>query len=233
MTAASAPGVSRPEETPRSATTTMAYLLHALNQPLTGLQCSLELAAVGTRPAREYVQTLRDGLELVGRMRVLVEALRELSDLHREPSVPIESVPLDVLLCDAAEDLTPIAKQKGVNICAAVTPSLPVLGERRRLEAMLFRFLEAVLALAEPNTALQIAADRQGSTGKLTLSWHPRADQNPPLSPPELGLLIVQAAWEHMGGLWRRVKTSDVETCTVLITLASSSEEPAPIGEWK
>jgi len=61
-------------------------LLHALNQPLTGLQCSLELALVSPRPAEQYVRTLREGLELTGRMRVLVQAVRELADLDQEES---------------------------------------------------------------------------------------------------------------------------------------------------
>jgi hypothetical protein len=35
----------------------LAHLLHALNQPLTGLQCSLELAAADLRRPEEYDRT--------------------------------------------------------------------------------------------------------------------------------------------------------------------------------
>src|ERR1700676_3753274 len=58
----------------------LAHLLHALNQPLTGLQCSMELALSGPRRPEECVRTLREGLELTERMRILVEAIRELTD---------------------------------------------------------------------------------------------------------------------------------------------------------
>jgi hypothetical protein len=60
--------------------TPLAHLLHALNQPLTGLQCSLELALVELRSPEEYARTVREALHLTGRMRVLVEALREIAD---------------------------------------------------------------------------------------------------------------------------------------------------------
>ncbi|HEV2469760.1 MAG TPA: hypothetical protein VGS78_11235 [Candidatus Sulfotelmatobacter sp.] len=193
----------------------------------------MELAAVGPRPVKEYVQTLHDSLELVGRMRLLVEALRELVDIEREQSANLELVCLDTLLCDSAQDLTPVAKQKGVNICIAIPTSLPIVAERRRLEATLFRFLEAALSLAEPNTAVQISTDRQGNMGTVTLSWHSMENQDSPLSPPELGLLLVQAAWERMGGLWSRVNRSGIETCSVLIAAARSREDAGHIGESK
>ena len=57
----------------------LAHLLHALNQPLTGLQCSLELALASPRRREEYVRTLREGLQLIERMRILVEGVRELT----------------------------------------------------------------------------------------------------------------------------------------------------------
>jgi hypothetical protein len=62
----------------------LTHLLHELNQPLTGLQCSLELAAVGPRTAQQYLRAIREGLGLVARMRMLVEALREVTDIAQE-----------------------------------------------------------------------------------------------------------------------------------------------------
>ena len=64
----------------------LAHMLHALKQPLTGLHCSLELALVGQRTPEQYVRTLREGLELAGRMSVLVAAIGELveTELDRD-----------------------------------------------------------------------------------------------------------------------------------------------------
>src|SRR5208282_797823 len=98
----------------------LAHLLHALNQPLTGLQCSLELAVAGPRPSEQYVRTLREGLELTARMRILVEAVRELADLQtsrQESETPeVEPLLLDALLRDAVTDLLPVAESKRVQI---------------------------------------------------------------------------------------------------------------------
>jgi signal transduction histidine kinase len=58
----------------------LEQLLHALNQPLTGLQCSMEVALAGVRTPEQYVQGLREGLVLTERMRALVEAIREVVD---------------------------------------------------------------------------------------------------------------------------------------------------------
>src|SRR5579863_8354522 len=68
----------------------LQHLLHALNQPLTGLHCSLELALVGQRTPEQYVRALSEGLELAGRMSVLVGAIRELVETEevREEEKP-------------------------------------------------------------------------------------------------------------------------------------------------
>jgi hypothetical protein len=44
----------------------MEQLLHGLNQPLTGLQCSMEVALAAPRTVEYYTQRLREGLELTG-----------------------------------------------------------------------------------------------------------------------------------------------------------------------
>ncbi len=59
----------------------LSQLLHALNQPLTGLQCSLELALSIPRSPQQYADCLGSGLELTGRMRNLVGAIRALVEI--------------------------------------------------------------------------------------------------------------------------------------------------------
>ena len=86
-----------------------AHLLHALNQPLTGLQCSLELALAKPQSLENYTRVLRVGLDLTGRMRVLVEAIRELEDAASAGPGEVEPFLLDVLLRDTVSDLSPVA----------------------------------------------------------------------------------------------------------------------------
>jgi two-component system copper resistance phosphate regulon response regulator CusR len=92
-----------------------AHLLHALNQPLTGLQCSLELAAAQPRLVDEYAIKVREGLELVSRMRILVEALREIAEMHSPSEGNASDFLLDGLYFTAADELERVADAKRVH----------------------------------------------------------------------------------------------------------------------
>src|SRR5208282_1526332 len=109
----------------------LSHLLHALNQPLTGLQCSLELAVAGPRPNELYIRTLREGLELTGRMRILVEAIREVADAQPLDREQFEAVQLDDLLRSAVADLFPVAEAKGVRLLLVSGAPLPLRADRR------------------------------------------------------------------------------------------------------
>src|SRR5579863_8922683 len=114
----------------------LQHLLHALNQPLTGLHCSLELALVGQRTPEQYVDAMREGLELTERMGVLVAAIREVVDLRGERQhdgsqpIPVgagygEVTALDGLLREAVGELQPVAKAKPGNIYLYCDEPLP------------------------------------------------------------------------------------------------------------
>src|SRR5262249_4305269 len=75
-----------------------AQLLHALNQPVTGLQCSLELALAGPRTERRYVDCIEGGLELTERMRHLVMAIRELVDVEEAKTETLAMIEVAELL---------------------------------------------------------------------------------------------------------------------------------------
>lgn len=199
----------------------LAHLLHALNQPLTGLQCSLELAAAGPRPTEYYLRTLREGLELTGRMRVLVEAVRELADLQQSRPEEVERVLLDALLRGAVDDLRPVAETKNVLLSLSGDVSLPVRGDGHALAALTFRFLESALSATRDGGDLQIAATRERDLACLLVSWSPGPPpQYSPFSQPELGLLIAQAGWEQAGAEWIDQRTDDRQTCTIRLPLA-------------
>ena len=104
--------------------TALAHLLHALNQPLTGLQCSLELATSAPQSSEQYVRTLRDGLALTARMRVLVEALRELVHTS-EPAEALSELHLDALVVECIDELGPVADARGANFRSRSPRLLP------------------------------------------------------------------------------------------------------------
>lgn len=200
----------------------LAHLLHALNQPLTGLQCSLELATAAARSPEHYVRTLREGLELTLRMRVLIEAIRELADMQEENPGPRETLLLDALLRETADDLDPVAKAHGVRLAIAADVPLRVRSSPRHLAAVMFRSLESPLSMTREGSDLQVAAEQDEGQAVLRISWHAVPPlEHSPFSHPELGLLLAQVGWERAGAEWLHTRTGHTETCTIRLPLAS------------
>jgi signal transduction histidine kinase len=224
----------------------LAHLLHALNQPLTGLQCSLELAVAGPRPNEQYVRTLREALELTGRMRILVEAIREVADdqpLAQDEFAPrldelsLDGPSLDEVLRTTVADLLPVAESKGVRLLLVSHGRLPLRADRRTLTTLLFRLLDSVLSLAAEGSDLGIVAGPDREQAALVVSWTPGPPpEHSPFSRPEVGLLIARAGWERAGAEWIHTRTgppeATTEACTVRLSLVPGlphlSPSPSP-----
>jgi signal transduction histidine kinase len=202
----------------------LEQLLHALNQPLTGLQCSMEVALASPRTPEQYVQGLREGLELTERMRALVEAIREVADAEGETSTnnkEAEAIELAALLREVVDDLNPVAEVKRVRIAidgSAASSVWVKAGGRRRLWSLVFRMLESVLSVADRGSAIEIetsgVADGAADGAWFCVRW--RAGKRPgEFSRPALGLLVAQAGWEGVGAKWERERTENVEAVTV------------------
>jgi len=210
----------------------LAHLLHALNQPLTGLQCSMELTLAGPRPADHYIRTLREGLDLVSRMRTLVEALRDLTDLPVS-SRPSESVcPLDRLLYETAAELAPVAEAREIRLSIIAPAMDPVRADQGQLSTLLFRFLDSALSLAREKSELQIAAASDHGAASVNVSWmEGPLPENSPFSGPELGLLITRAAAERLGGSLTQTITGKRQTCLLQIPWTHSHRPRTSKGE--
>jgi len=203
----------------------LAQLLHALNQPLTGLQCSLELAVAGPRRIDQHVQTLREGLDLTSRMRALVEAIREVNDF-RESTPGSETTLLDALLRETAADLHPVAQQRNVRLVLHAHAPLPVQGTTAQLASLAFRLLESILSLTREGGVLELLAENDRTHARLEISWSSGApDAHSPLSPPELGLLVAQAGWEQQGAEWIQSQADLMQRCSIRVPLAGVGQD--------
>jgi hypothetical protein len=210
----------------------LQHMLHALRQPLTGLHCSLELALVGPRTPEQYVHTLREGLELAGRMTVLVAAIGELvenqeetRELYRQPhenegdgrkasecgAGPREVIALDALLRQVVDELQPVAGAKQGQILLHSNVPLPVYASRHRLAGAVFRFLDSALSLMAPGGDLRVRAHAETGQARLQVRWDAgtAATELDLSSRPELGLLLAQAEWKRLGGDWSRERSAE------------------------
>jgi K+-sensing histidine kinase KdpD len=206
--------------------TPLAHLLHALNQPLTGLQCSLELALVRPRSAEEYARTIREAQDLTGRMRVLVEALREIADSESSREREQSSISLNDLLATNVEELLPVAEVLGIRLRARVAAALQVRGNSSLLSEVFFRLLDSALSLARPKSDLLIAAAAEQESAVIRVGWScgPLPEFSP-FSRQELGLLIAQAGWEHVGGVWIQGGSGKEQMCELCMPLVTVAQE--------
>jgi signal transduction histidine kinase len=207
----------------------LAQLLHALNQPLTGLQCSLELAVAGPRRPEQYVQVLTESLELTQRMRLLVEAIRELTD-ERGHRGECETFRLDTLLHETAEDLLPVAGMRGVRLIVEDDPPPTVYAERAQLAQLLFRVLDSALTLASENGELRLAARRERELAVVDISWSEAAPpEHSPFSKAELGLLVARAGFENAGAQCSVTRSGNRQGCQIRLPLARNTSTSSNI----
>jgi signal transduction histidine kinase len=219
-------GAAQPaRELPSAGRSPLEQLLHGLNQPLTGLQCSMEVALASPRTVEYYAQRLREGLELTGRMRVLVNAIREVVDGERERDTDgvdaeeTETVELQAVLRSVVDELEPVAEAKRVHMMldADVVMCSWIKGGREKLSRLIFRMLESALSQAARGSPLRIGSgdgEKSEEGAWLRIRWQ-AGERGAELSPPELGLLVAQAGWKQAGAQWLREKTDAGEAVTV------------------
>jgi hypothetical protein len=207
----------------------LEQLLHALNQPLTGLQCSLEVALAAPRTAEQYSRTLQEGIELTGRLRALVGAVREVTTgrelvlAQSGPRDSIESFELPALVDAAIDELAPVARAAKVRIVRdfSSTSRAPVRSRRATLSRALFRLLEAAVSLAEPGSAVGVAIDGQSPEVAMRIRWT-TAEPSGPLSLAEVGVLVAQAALERAGARAELQRIQHSRSMTIRLPLSAS-----------
>jgi signal transduction histidine kinase len=207
--------------------TPLERLLHALNQPLTGLQCSLEVALAAPRTVEYYEQRLRQGVELAERMRALVEALREVAEGKTGRSEIPTGTDLAAVGREVVEGLELVAEAKRVRIVRQESAGFPLRIHLSRQEtaSLLFRMIESALTLAEGGSEVRIEmsgcrvieTNAPAAEVQVTMQW--QGLRAPEFSRPELGLLVAQAGWERAGATWERERAGNAESVRVRLAV--------------
>ena len=198
----------------------LARLLHALNQPLTGLQCSMEVALATPRTTEQYARGLREALELTERMRALVGAIREVTEMDEEnKNNAWERIEVKTVLREAVDDLAPVAEMKNVRVAldCCQTASPPVGTGRLGLGTAAFRLLESILSLAARGSVLRIETGGAPGEAWIRVRWQ-AGHAASAFSRPELGLLVAQAGWERAGAIWERERSEKLETVNIRLS---------------
>jgi signal transduction histidine kinase len=118
-------------------------VFHELSQPLTALQCSLELSLLRDQTSEEFRSSVEAALQNADRLRQSLLLLRELSDANDpgDTSVPVE---LQRLLKDLQEDFLPVFESVGGPFDVACDP-VQVRGNAAKLNRAFFYLIDHLL----------------------------------------------------------------------------------------
>jgi signal transduction histidine kinase len=134
-------------------------LLHALSQPVTTLECGLELAL----RQNETVAQLRARLEsLLGTAQLLHQRLIEVRALQEAGDAGDTTTPVavDVVLSQLQEDFLPVASTAKVEFSMRCSPA-PVHGNAQRLRNGFFQLIDFLLKNCPSPGALKISVWRR------------------------------------------------------------------------
>jgi hypothetical protein len=168
-----------------------------------------------------------------------VGAIREVTDMeekknavrnHEEWSI----ADLSTVLQTTIDDLAPVAEVKSVRVefernGVGTCEGASVMARQRRvLETAAFRLFESALASAVTDSTLCIAIGGDGGNPKtadwLRTSW--QAGSPPSLAwRAEIGLLVSQAGFEHLGAAWERQCSGEMETVTIRLRGTTAKQQ--------
>jgi signal transduction histidine kinase len=185
-------------------------LLHALNQPLTSLRCSLEVTLLQPRDSDEYRRRLRESLKLTEDITVLASGIRELIDVEQPIAQP-RAVSLDKILQFSTRELMPLADAEGVGISVLCTPSLTARGDEQQLSTAIIYLLSFLLNRSSRGGEVNVQAKQDGVeialAFELTESGTQGSGSKPPAQPGAarayLRLLVARRIFEVAGGTVR------------------------------
>jgi K+-sensing histidine kinase KdpD len=126
----------------------LAEVFHALNQPLAGLRCTLELALVTkARSAEQYRECVETALEKTDEIARWTRGIGELVQ-GADPEEARQTLSLGKYVRACVEDLALVAEAAEVHCTIDVPRDLPVRFAPQALKQVLFRIVEFGLAEA-------------------------------------------------------------------------------------
>lgn len=137
-------------------------LLHALNQPLTALRCSLEMTLLQPRDSEEYRKRLRESLRLAEEITTLAGGIREMVEAER-PSEHSQRVDVSALLGTTVREFLPVAASTGVSLSLLCVPSLATRGDPYQFSKAFLYLLDFILSHSSKGDELTIQASRDGA----------------------------------------------------------------------
>jgi hypothetical protein len=179
-------------------------ILHALSQPVTALECGLELALCQKEKGAQLcarLESLLDSARLLHQRLTEVRALEEAGD----PGDTNAPVAVDVLLAQLREDFLPVASSLSVKLSIQCGPTL-VFGNALRLQNGLFQLIDCLLRCCPSHGTVRLAAgDGSGDAMEIGfricgLSGSRLGPTTPDMVDKDLGLRLARRSFQSIGG---------------------------------
>ncbi len=122
----------------------LSEAFHSLSQPLTALQCGLELAVAIPRSQKEYERRIGEGLQSTGSLREMMSALRELVEAE-DPGEDAREIELGELLSSLGDSLHKIAVMYESELEVQSAEQIRVCASQEKLSRLLLFLAEQVV----------------------------------------------------------------------------------------
>jgi hypothetical protein len=140
--------------TPGEHSEQVSEILHALSQPITALECGLELSLRKDKTPADLRARIRSSLattRLLHQRLVEFQALQDASE-HGDTSLP---VPIQTVLQQLREDYLPVAQAASVELVVKCEPAM-IRGDETRLRNGFFHLLEFLVRICPSKGCLRI-----------------------------------------------------------------------------
>ncbi len=159
-------------------------IFHELSQPLTAVQCGLELALRRDQSFEELHASVETALENANSLRQRLVMVRALDDAC-DPGDGSQTTDLYDLMQELREDMLPMFESAAMEFCLEQQPEpVVVRGERIRLLRALFYFFEYLFRYSSERavTAVRVGVNVDGRA-ELQIN----AETSFPMSPADIG----------------------------------------------
>ncbi|MGV8850483.1 MAG: sensor histidine kinase [Propionibacteriaceae bacterium] len=144
----------------------ISWLSHDLRTPLAGIRAMSEAIEDGLAPDND--EYLRRISAEATRTTEMVDDMLALSRLHTGTTVSREPVALDVLGDEVATTLTPLAKERGIEVLATTTGKPVVIGDARFLSRMLTNLMVNAIQYSDVGGTVSLTID--GLPGQVRIA---------------------------------------------------------------
>jgi len=179
-------------------------LFHAISQPLTALECGLEVSLRRDKTAAQLRARVKTALVAAKLLHQRLLEARTLQDAG-EPGDTSQSVSVETLLLELQEDFLPVAESAKISLCLKCEPAM-VRGNEARFRNGFFYLFEFLLRTCPSRRTVSIRGRRVSLT-TLEISFSncdsasfESPESMPSAAPPDLGWRLAQRTFQAAGG---------------------------------